>query len=170
MHGRSSHSGTVTVPGVSLFRQEVMKGHRGEWVGFIVIVAASMPRWLLASFAAARSLAILPSLVFGHITGRMTVDGQPESSAGPMNVAVPGTVSKLPLHDGQEGEAGGVLPEFSGDRHGAAWSSVPTRADSIPIFVRSSADCFGRAVIICAAADEYLAQPNHIALLQEQWG
>lgn len=104
-----------------LFRPEVIKARRGEWLGSI-IVAAPLSRWLLVALASALGICLLSFLALGHYTRRETVTGQLVPSTGLLNVVAPisGTLRELRVHDGQAIKAGAVLAIIASDQDSAA--------------------------------------------------
>lgn len=109
----------VTAQG--LFREEIIRAKRGDWLGTIII-AAPLSRWLLALLASVIVGALILILFFGHYTRRESVSGQLVPVAGliTLNASGAGLVTESWVHDGQAVREGDRLIEISGLQDSAA--------------------------------------------------
>ena len=99
-----------------LFRGEVLRAQRGQWMGAINLATPLAFVWwalLAASFAAALVL----FLIFGYYTRRTEVTGQLQPSAGMLILPAQttGTVNRTLVHEGERVKAGQPLVEISAD-------------------------------------------------------
>ncbi|HJR12881.1 MAG TPA: HlyD family efflux transporter periplasmic adaptor subunit [Rhodanobacteraceae bacterium] len=99
-----------------LFRDEVLQGQRGQWMGAINLATPLTFLWW-ALLAASLAAAIVLSLVFGHYTRRAEVTGQLQPSAGMLTLLsqTTGTVTRTLVHEGEQVKAGQPLVEISAD-------------------------------------------------------
>jgi membrane fusion protein len=99
-----------------LFRKEVLESQCGPWLGAINLATPlSFVWWTL--LAAALGATIVLFLVLGHYTGRATVSGQLEPTAGVLTLSTKttGTVTRTLVHEGEQVKAGQPLVEVSAD-------------------------------------------------------
>lgn len=113
-----------------LFRQEVIKARRGDWLGSIH-VATPLSRWIWTALGVTLAAAIVAFLVFGHYTQRASVNGQLVPTTGLLSVTsvATGTVTQVFVHPGNTVHQGDRLLEISSDRDSARMGSM--RADII---------------------------------------
>ncbi|WP_213947485.1 HlyD family efflux transporter periplasmic adaptor subunit [Luteibacter sp. dw_328] len=111
-----------------LFRLEVSRARREDWLGTVLLVAP-VRRWVVAALSVALGTSVLAFLFFAHYTRRETVSGVLIPDAGLMNVVAvaPGTLVSLRVHSGQRVKAGDILLEISSDRDSASLGSAGDR-------------------------------------------
>ena len=99
-----------------LFRDEVLQGQRGQWMGAINLATPLTFLWW-ALLAASLAAAIVLFLVFGHYTRRAEVTGQLQPRAGMLTLSAQttGTVTRTLVHEGEQVKAGQPLVEILSD-------------------------------------------------------
>jgi membrane fusion protein len=97
-----------------LFRKEMLRAQRGQWLGAINLATPLSFKWWSA-LALVLAGAILAFLILGHYTRRETVTGQLQPSAGVLSLAAQttGTVTHELVHEGQRVRSGQPLLEIS---------------------------------------------------------
>ncbi|HJP99380.1 MAG TPA: HlyD family efflux transporter periplasmic adaptor subunit [Rhodanobacteraceae bacterium] len=97
-----------------LFRKEMLRAQRGQWMGAINLATPLAFAWW-ALLAAALAAAIVLFLIFGQYTRRAEVTGQLEPSAGLLTLSAKttGIVARTLVHEGQHVKAGQPLVEVS---------------------------------------------------------
>jgi membrane fusion protein len=112
----------------SLFRNEVSRARREDWLGTVLLVAP-VRRWIVAALSVVLGISVFAFLFLAHYTRRETVSGMLIPDAGLMNVVAvtPGTLMGLRVHGGQRVKAGDVLLEISSDRNSASLGSSGER-------------------------------------------
>ena len=121
--------------GQKLFRDEVLRARRDEWLGNI-IVAAPLSHGMLALLAAAAACAIVLLFTLGHYTRRESVSGQlvPVTGLITLTSIHGGLISRVWVRDGQRVKQGDPLVEISGTQNSAALG------DTTAFVARSLAD------------------------------
>lgn len=111
-----------------LFRLEVSRARRDDWLGTVLLVAP-VRRWVVAALSVALGTSVLAFLFLAHYTRRETVSGVLIPDAGLMNVVAvaPGTLVSVRVRSGQRIKAGDILLEISSDRDSASLGSSGSR-------------------------------------------
>lgn len=110
-----------SVAGEKLFRDEVLRARRDEWLGNI-IVAAPLSHWMQALLATTAACAIILLFTLGHYTRRESVSGQlvPVTGLITLTSINGGSITRVWVHDGQTVKQGDPLVEISGAQNSAA--------------------------------------------------
>lgn len=104
-----------------LFREEVIKAKRGDWLGGIV-VATPLSRWAWTLLSLSFAAALILFLLFGQYTRRESVRGQLVPSAGLINLTArsAGSVSRVWVKEGELVLKGDPLVEIASDQDSVA--------------------------------------------------
>lgn len=100
----------------SLFREEVVRARRADWLGELHFDAPKFG-WPFFSAGLAAVLCIIIALSAGHYTRRERVSGLLKARAGVLNVSAPrqGLVTRILVEEGQSVRQGQSLIQISGE-------------------------------------------------------
>lgn len=117
------------VPGLPLFRAEVLREQQAQWLGGVLLRPRPLHRWF-ALFAALVVIALALALALGSYTRKARVPGWLVPVQGQVRVFAPraGVAAMLRVREGEQVEAGQVLLSLSTDEQSAAYGATGERA------------------------------------------